>query len=230
MTRLSNTLISKCEDNEFVVDHGCITCFENPTYSLMLILLFLSIILLSSMIMLFHAPMSYRTVSIWLWIQIASIVFYRASSDKQWGFLTTITIFSTSIWKSNCNNNNIVWEQGKIFCIIITEIFGLFFIFLCSTYIHHLIRHSLIFTKYKYSKLIINCLSTFEKRWQYQGNNNNNDNINNPDEIEIDESNDDNNNNNNNNNNNDENEIDESNIHTTIKHTQFDNDTITTNH
>eukprot|EP01083_Nonionella_stella_P299681 1019242_1 len=185
-----------CSDpSDFRIEHDCIACLDSMWYGLMMILLCSFTLLMSMMLILFHAPMAYRIVSIYLWIQIAAIVFYRASAvfapiHKRWAFLSTITVFSTSIWKSKCGCHDHVWDQGTSFGIVFIQCVILFMLFFFCTYLHHWFRHSQYsqftqFARYQYQyqcackrcyKALINALTVFEKRWQYQGKSNGNNN------------------------------------------------------
>merc|ERR1712130_819028 len=138
--------LCSAEGTEFSVENGCIECFDDGAYSVMTILFILSISVISAMIVLFHASMTYRMLSIWSWLQIAAIVFYRGSAafspvHKQHGFIVTIIMFPATLWKSHCDEIT-AWNQATSFGIVILEIFSIFFIFWCSTHLHHFCRHS----------------------------------------------------------------------------------------
>merc|ERR1712130_376572 len=165
--------LCSAEGTEFSVENGCIECFDDGAYSVMTILFILSISVISAMIVLFHASMTYRMLSIWSWLQIAAIVFYRGSAafspvHKQHGFIVTIIMFPATLWKSHCDEIT-AWNQATSFGIVILEIFSIFFIFWSSTHLHHFCRHSNLHKNHNLNHFM-KILSEFERRWQYEGN------------------------------------------------------------
>ena len=164
--------------DEIRMSHGCIQCLDSSTYSLAILSVFIYFIFLAAMVILFHAAMTFRIFSIFTWIQIAAIVFYRASNVfspiyQRWGLLSTISFFSPSIWNSKCLATD-PFDQGVSFGIVSITVISIYFIFLGATYFHHFIRHH---PNYYYYYNIDNN----DNNKNNNNNNNNNNNTNNND-------------------------------------------------
>ena len=125
---------------------GDIECLDSSTYSLAILTVFIYFIFLTAMVILFHAAMTFRIFSIFTWMHIAAIVFYRASnvfspSYQQWGLLSVINFFPASIWNSKCLATDPI-DQGGSFGIVSITVISIYFIFLGATYyFHHFITH-----------------------------------------------------------------------------------------